>query len=192
MGELPLLERLNASHNVLRPTTDCLMLPALKTLARLQLLDLSFNQKCGKQTLERMLGSELPLVDSRITLAPSFHNPAPEGAFEGDSAAERDATQLRPQLEPWSTTALRRRLVADFGQPVSDPATAGRADVMRQLLEQYKLEANSRRIVHVDGTLVDESLCRLLLAELQQWAETTKSSGLTRERFVRCAASSLQ
>ena len=37
--------------------------------------------------------------------------------------------QLRSQLEPWGTTALRRRLVADFGEPPTDPdkAIGGRA-----------------------------------------------------------------
>jgi len=76
-------------------------------------LDLRFNQKCGHQKLlDKLRRVLLPTVDVRITI--SF--PPPKGAFVGGSAAERDPTLLRSQLEPWPTTALRRRLVADFGE----------------------------------------------------------------------------
>ncbi len=71
-----------------------------------------------------------------------------KGAFVGTSAADRDATLLRSQLEPRGTAALRRRLAVDFGEPVTDPCTVHRAEVMERLLKAY---------AH-DGTIMDTAV----------------------------------
>jgi hypothetical protein len=166
IAQLRRLKSLHASHNMLRASRPSLRLEILKGLPLLEFLDISFNQKCGKQTLADLLHSELPRVDLNITI--SF--PPPQGAFVGGSAAERDATLLRSQLEPWSTTALRRRLVADFGDEVSPPEVP-RAAVMERLLQLYQTEEeNGKRVaVHVDGRLVDEGTRDQLLVALRAW-----------------------
>ena len=99
------------------------------------------------------------------------------GAYVGFSPADRDASLLRAQLEPWSTTALRRRLVADFGRDPSDPEQSDRAAVVKELLECYAEEGlmladgrSARRTVHVAGEAVPEADRSALLAELRRWA----------------------
>jgi hypothetical protein len=76
--------------------------------------------------------------------------PRPIGAFVGASAADRDARLLRSQLEPWSTTALRRRLVADFGDAVTEdcPGQMPRAQVMTRLLHFYQQEEHNAHTDH--------------------------------------------
>jgi len=127
----------------------------------------------------------------------------PAGAFEGDSAAVRDPLLLRSQLEPWSTTTLRRstltltlfltlfltltlirrRLVADFGRPATDPESVDRGGVMSELLECYAEEGMcSRKLVRVEGTPVGEDVRGQLLMVMKEWAGTNKSSGANRER----------
>ena len=113
----------------------------------------------------------------------SIHQPrladgsSPVGAYVGFSPADRDASLLRAQLEPWSTTALRRRLVADFGRDPSDPEQSDRAAVVKELLECYAEEGlmladgrSARRTVHVAGEAVPEADRSALLAELRRWA----------------------
>ena len=114
VGTLRRLVSLNASRNFLRPNAESLQLAPLKALPALRLLDLSFNQKCGKEELRDRLRAELPLVDE-LKITVSLELRAAPGAFVGASAAERDPGVLRSQLEPLGTIALRRRLVCDFG-----------------------------------------------------------------------------
>ena len=179
------LRTLDVSHNMLRSSQAALLIAgsdasssisrdtgtiicALQSLAHLQVLDLRFNQKCGHQKLLDKLRRILPpATDVRMTI--SF--PPPEGAFVGGSAAERDPTLLRSQLEPWPTTALRRRLVADFGEEPSCPETFTRADVMGRLLDLYEEELNDRTVVRVEGTPVDENILRDLRAALADWRQ---------------------
>ena len=103
-----------------------------------------------------------------------------DGAFEGASAAERDAALLRSQLEAWGTTALRRRLVADFGEATTDPEHVPRAEVMKRLLAAYAADGlhEGRRVVKVEGTPVSEGVRNALLTELQKWAYSKSSSGV--------------
>eukprot|EP00548_Thalassiothrix_antarctica_P012445 CAMPEP_0194155064 /NCGR_PEP_ID=MMETSP0152-20130528/63064_1 /TAXON_ID=1049557 /ORGANISM="Thalassiothrix antarctica, Strain L6-D1" /LENGTH=120 /DNA_ID=CAMNT_0038861629 /DNA_START=3 /DNA_END=362 /DNA_ORIENTATION=- len=68
--------------------------------------------------------------------------PRQAGYFVGESPAVRDPTLLRSQLECWSTTKLRRRLVSDFGQEPL-PENCGRGVVMDQLLTLYAKESNN-------------------------------------------------
>ena len=171
------LQSLDASHNMLRPTRASLQLDALRDFPKLVLLDISCNQKCGRQSLRDLCQQLLP----RTTLEMTINFPPPPGSFVGGSAAERDATLLRSQLEPWSTTALRRRLVADFGDEISPPDTVPRATVMERLLAKYAEEGEDGRVnVHVDGTLVaEECRCQLLTA-LRAWSRS--AVGGNRER----------
>ena len=156
------LQSLHASHNMLRPTS--LQIDILKEFSLLTFLDISCNQKCGRQSLKDLLNQQLPRVQLEITI----NFPPHPGSFVGGSAAERDASLLRSQLEPWSTTALRRRLVADFGDEVSPPI---RAQVMERLLQKYGEEGTSPRLnVLVDGTLLDEERRQGLLTALRAWS----------------------
>lgn len=165
VGALRALMELNLSRNFLRPGDDALALDALRALPGLRVLDLRWNRKVHTvETLRRLTarlaggdaasrerssaaGTEdgpktsVPSnsVDVRVTV--SF--PAPAGAFVGSSPADRDASRLRAQLEPWSTLALRRRLVEDFGADpasVEDPERVPRAEVVTRLLAAYARE----------------------------------------------------
>ena len=106
--------------------------------------------------------------------------PPPEGAFVGGSAAERDPSLLRSQLETWPTTALRRRLVADFGEEPSSPETFTRADVMDRLLDLYNKEENERTVVRVEGTPVNQNLLRDLRVALAEWSDGWKDGNQER------------
>lgn len=180
IGSLSLLRSVDASRNFLRPSAESLLFPALRGLPTLRTLDLSYNQKCGTQLHVDRIRAEVPgLADVRATLWEKISSVP--GAYVGASAAERDATLLRSQLEPWGTVQLRRRLVADFGEEPTDPAAVGRADVMARLLERYRRECEdgadggggalpgTRRVVRVRGTPVRPDLRGMLLAELRAW-----------------------
>lgn len=172
LGHLTKLVSLNLSHNMLRSSRKALLLDSgiLQSLSCLRMLDLSFNQKWGHQKKRDALLQELPdLIHLKMTIC----FPPPEGAFVGESAADRDATLLRSQLEPYSTTALRRRLVADFGDPVLPPERYPRAQVMSRLLELYEEEggAQGRTVICVNGTLVAKSLRDELLKALCDWKD---------------------
>lgn len=112
ISDVPTIKVVRASHNMLRGSQPALIVPVLAGLHNLSVLDIRFNQKCGHAALAATLSSLLPSVDVQLTVC----FPRPPDAFVGESPADRDATLLRSQLEPWPTTMLRRRLVADFGQ----------------------------------------------------------------------------
>lgn len=182
LAQLQRLKSLRASHNMLRSTRSSLQLVALQSLPHLQELDIRFNQKCGKQSLADMLTAALPFL---ATLLMTISFPPAPGSFVGASAAERDPLLLRSQLEPWSTTALRRRLVADFGQKVLPPETYNRAQVMERLLAAYQEEANERTIVHVQGISVEHTTgsCEILdelLVALRAWAHNWSNTNQER------------
>jgi hypothetical protein len=169
------LRSLYASHNMLRPSRASLQMDLWKEFIHLTVLDISCNQKCGRQSLRATFQNEIP----HVTVSMTINYPPQPGSFVGTSAAERDATLLRSQLEPWSTTALRRRLVADFGDDVSPPEHVPRAQVMERLLQKYE-EEDSRIHVQVEGTLVAEEIRIPLLNALQAWSKT--AVGANRER----------
>lgn len=169
------LRSLYASHNMLRPSRASLQMDLWREFTHLTVLDISCNQKCGRQSLRTTFQNEIP----HVTVSMTINYPPQPGSFVGASAAERDATLLRSQLEPWSTTALRRRLVADFGDDVSPPEHVPRSQVMERLLQKYN-EENSRIHVQVEGTLVAEEIRSQLLNALQAWSKT--AVGANRER----------
>ncbi|KAL7427374.1 hypothetical protein ACHAXM_000820 [Skeletonema potamos] len=208
IGTLTALKELKASHNLLKPNTLLHMGDALKGMKELVVIDLRFNQKCGRQSLLEVLQSTFgKQVEVKLTLTyppPPLDETALHYNQVGDSPAVRDATLLRSQLEPWSTMALRRRLVADFGEKRTNDGRSwadedvSRGQVMDQLLTMYQQEGakgivdnsnpnsyndeNGRAVVKVLGTLVEESIReRILLALREFWTSKNSSLG-NRER----------
>ncbi|KAK1735704.1 hypothetical protein QTG54_013410 [Skeletonema marinoi] len=204
---LTALRELRATHNLLKP--NALHIDVLKGMNELVLIDLRFNQKCGKQSLLESLQSTLGArVEVKLTVTyPPPPPPTPVSTDDattelhsdkvGESPAVRDATLLRSQLEPWSTMALRRRLVADFGEKRTNDGRSwadddvSRGQVMNQLLRLYQEEAskegkchdgNGRAVVNVSGTLVEESIRKRVLHSLREFWTSKSSSTGNRER----------
>jgi hypothetical protein len=94
-----------------------------------------------------------------------------DGCIVGTRPADRDATLLRSQLEPWPTAALRHRLVECFGESYEELDPFGRAELMQRLLRHYE-STGPRRLLRVDGTPLRPDLAGPLLGELQRWAGT--------------------
>ncbi len=136
---------------MLRPSKTSLRLETLATLPHLRVLDITFNKKCGDIKLRDTVFSYLPFVDLKTT---TF-------TMNTASASDRDVTLLRSQLEPWSTTALRRRLVADFGCEVLSPEIP-RNEVMEAVLGMYGKEG-PRCMVKTEGTFLDHTIRTELL-----------------------------
>ena len=203
------MKELRASHNLLKPNaTNSLRLDTLANMKQLGVIDIRFNQKCGNQSLLELIQSTLNdnvIVKMTVTYPPAIHTSDTYDDRVGASPAVRDATLLRSQLEPWSTMALRRRLVSDFGQEFTPDGRSWadeditRGQVMNRLLACYQEEAsdkqnqptcdrddNGRLIVHVSGQKLDEILCNKLLHALKEvWASS--STTCNRERPSICA-----
>eukprot|EP00976_Prorocentrum_cordatum_P088304 1187256-Prorocentrum_minimum.AAC.1 len=175
VAELCHLEDLNASRNFLRPSTLRPALEQLKAkLTSLRVLDLRFNRKCDRQDLLDTINNLFPGAEARLSITRDRNGhllPLPEGSFVGGSPAERDATLLRSQLEPWPTNTLRDRLVDEFGEAPTDPDTVNRAEIMARLLDCYAREdPNGRRTIRVDGESVSAEVCKEVLVALREWA----------------------
>ena len=187
IGKLSKLTTLNASRNFLKPSETSLRLQDLKQLQQFKMLNLLYNQKCGRDHHRSYLQQELPRVEILMTLWTEVGNVP--GTYVGSCAAERTATLLRSQLEPLGTVALRKRLVQDFGQVPTDPAMVGRAGVMERLLECYRREGladdegiSLRKQVYLDGVPVEKTLIDALLVELKRWTNETGLCNKNRER----------
>jgi len=136
----------------------------IRSLEYLEELNLEFNNKCNHQKLKDKIEKEINShnnknsnkeedKDTTAHTTPCYGTtvlkmtinvppkPREKGFFVGDTPSDRDPTLLRSQLECWSTTKLRRRLVADFGQDPL-PENCGRSVVMDQLLTLYANEYN--------------------------------------------------
>jgi len=174
LAELPSLTTLLASHNMLQPGKS-LQLPILSFL-NLTTLDLRFNQLCGHASLVPIIHSAVPSLTSLLTTV-TF--PRPEGAYAGEHPADRDPALLRSQLEPWSTSALRRRMVADFGEPAL-PDEVGRGRVMATLLKLYE-EEDARTVLHARGTPVSEDILARVKEALVEWSNEFENGNLERE-----------
>jgi hypothetical protein len=90
------------------------------------------------------------------------------------SAADRDALLLQSQLEPWSTTALRRRLVSDFGAAASeaDPALVERPELMKRLVARYALEASAEASAEGSAGASADPLANDSLRTVEEGTET--------------------
>lgn len=187
------LKQLKMSHNLLNPdATKSLRVEALASMKQLEMIDLRWNQKCGKESLLEQLQSSL---GKKVKL--NMPVTAPPGTRDrvGETPAVRDAKLLRSQLEPWSTTALTRRLMADFGENLTEDGKSwagedvSRGDVMERLVSKYQEEVkgkdsnicnedvNGRAVVHVSGVLVEKSLRSRVLQALEEFWSTTSSTG---------------
>ena len=169
--------------NQLRRPERSLPLLSLAALPSLTLLDLRYNSKLGSATAATVLSEALPArCEVRITAS---QRQVMSGAEHGTpsrppkpSAAQRDATQLRCQLEPISTPQLRGRLDRLFGQP-THPDTVDRDAVLTRLVEAYGM-AGTRRVRRMRGVLPrDDAPLDVLLAELRAM---TFPTGAQRER----------
>ena len=167
------LRTLNARRNFLRPNPDSLTLTGLANLPQLELFDISFNPKVKRQSHLDMVQQHLP---SRVSVLVTVSFPAPADAYVGKSPGERDATQLRAQIEPYGTLVLRRRLEHAFLQPPTDPEEVPRAEVMKQLIECYTKEGlcdpvsgeARRQVVKLQGVPVQPpELLEEILQELR-------------------------
>eukprot|EP00929_Paragymnodinium_shiwhaense_P084315 TRINITY_DN45074_c0_g1_i1.p1 TRINITY_DN45074_c0_g1~~TRINITY_DN45074_c0_g1_i1.p1 ORF type:complete len:430 (+),score=80.12 TRINITY_DN45074_c0_g1_i1:72-1361(+) len=166
LADLKQLVSVNASRNFLKPTADSLCLAGLQQLTDLRCLDLRFNEACGKPELLDWFAKELPEVDVRITKW---------GQIEGIWPAERDATLLRSQLEPWPTPVLRRRLQNEFGVVDGSLDDLERQDVMARLLECYSKEGGQRKVIKMDGEPVSAGIIAQLIPEMRAWTERQKN-----------------
>jgi len=207
IGAMHELKELRATHNLLKP--NALRLDVLTSdMKQLEVIDLRFNQKCGKRSLLELLQSTVgDKVEMKLTV--TYPPPPPDpstvnGDRVGASPAVRDAKLLRSQLEPWSTMALRRRLVADFGEELTGDGRGwagsdiSRGHVMDRLLSMYQEEAddknssricndeNGRAVVYVSGASVEESIRVRVLHALKEFWATASLVG-NRERPSICA-----
>ena len=188
LPQLSSLVHLNASRNQLRSSAALLVLLTKPPLPSIQTIDLTFNKKLFTQSLVDLLTSSLP---SSVAVYMTVTSPPPPGAYIGDSPGERDASQLRSQLEPFTTLQLRKRLVHTFGhEPYSmyGEPPQGRAQVMTLLLEEYaKREkvtnisvsadipartctSSQRKLVRSWGTPVPMSVLAEVGRELEAWS----------------------
>ncbi|KAL7541666.1 hypothetical protein ACHAXR_011110 [Thalassiosira sp. AJA248-18] len=193
IGTLKELKQLKMSHNLLNSdATKSLRVETLASMKQLEMIDLRWNQKCGKESLLEQLRSSL---GEKVKL--NMPVTAPPGTRDrvGETPAVRDAKLLRSQLEPWSTTALTRRLMADFGENLTEDGKSwagedvSRGDVMERLLSMYQEEVkdkdsnlcneddNGRAVVYVSGVLVEESLRSRVLQALEEFWSTTSLTG---------------
>ena len=189
IGKLTKLKKIDASRNFLRPNQGSLQFHILRSLPHLKVIDLTYNQKCGRPQHRGLVQKEVPqLTEVPMTLWEEVGNV--EGSYVGKSAAERNPKLLRSQLEPWGTVNLRRRLVQDFGQIPTDPSTVNRANVMDRLLKCYAKEGlmdeitgvAQRKRMYLEGTPVSSTLIESLLVELRAWTDETGKMNKNRER----------
>ena len=111
--QLTSLKTLDMTHNMLQASNLVTSIHHFKNLKNLQTIDIQFNSNCSKQLqYDRFKQELLPNVSVQLKMSILWYEgkTVPEGTYVGKSAADRNATLLRSQLEPWSTTALRRRL----------------------------------------------------------------------------------
>ena len=148
--------------NATNPT--CSTISILRSLQYLTELNLEFNTKCNHQKLYDKIENELyndtkntnttknksgvSFCRLKMTITAGRHTSSsaavhtkhrPINYFVGETPALRNPSLLRAQLEPWSTTKLRRRLISDFGQ-VPLPEHCARSVVMDHLLRVYAQE----------------------------------------------------
>ena len=207
IGKLKELRVIDGSRNFLKPNEDSLRFQELKKLEHLEVLDVSLNQKCRtvehRKLIKKNIARPTPTnhegreVEVLVTIWQEMTSAGTNNTI-GESAAVRDPSLLRSQLEPWGTVNLRRRLVQDFGQEPTHPKLVDRAGVMHKLLQCYKEEGllggcdddgadlnngvAQRQIVSVEGVPVRQELLDEILIELQDWRGNNKRGGSSNNR----------
>ena len=149
----PKLATLVALSNHLLPLARSLPLAELAALPNLAVLDLRYNSKLGSVTTATTIGETLPSCQVHLTTTQrKITSGATHGAAskaQKPSAAQRDATLLRAQLEPISTPQLRGRLDRVFGQP-THPDDVEREEVLTRLVAAYEAHG-PRKVRRVRG-----------------------------------------
>ncbi|KAJ9438170.1 Ras guanine nucleotide exchange factor L [Diplonema papillatum] len=188
LRNLKLLERLLLLSNKLNHNS--IPYAALRELTALKHLDLRFNTKCSGENARQTVRSAFPDSVTVLVTIPVAKENRPVGGemggLVGEHACERDATQLRSQLEPWSTPLLRDRLRYTF-HIASDFETEPREAVMQKLLAAYAAlfpaaeYPMGRRVRRVEnGFQVSDTVCRPLYDELIRWQTTRDPSAKER------------
>ena len=170
------LTSLNALSNSLRPMERSLPPAVLAPLHALTLLDLRFNSKLkANSETAAAIAARLP-AECTVLLTEVV-----KGAAK-PSAATRDASQLRSQLEPLSTPQLAKRLERAFGIP-TDLESTGREEVLTRLVGCYE-ERNSapRPTRRVAGTPLGPLGRAAMPQLLEELRATTFPVGDKRER----------
>jgi hypothetical protein len=198
------LKTLIALSNNLRP--NGFPLDAVASLPLLELLDLRWNKKMNSQSSRRRLTEcfleggcknqqkkqvEL-LLSPTSTTAQDNNIPdpnAPVAAKKKLSACDRDANELRSQLEPISTPQLRKRLHRTFGVRFddSDERAYNRENIMQRMLRCYNNSNGGacgenghpvpqRTVRYERGVVLDPTLLKELLDEMEaiRWPRTTR------------------
>ncbi|OEU19548.1 hypothetical protein FRACYDRAFT_182016 [Fragilariopsis cylindrus CCMP1102] len=157
-----------ASRNFFKPNQESLLLQGINSnLVHLKILDLQYNQKCGRIVHRERINDILNTTTTNTTTNNNTGSPGSPGSrrsasssrpkiqilmtlweeignipgtYIGNNASCRTSTLLRSQLEPLGTVALRRRLVCDFNKLPSDPSKVNRSHVMTLLLKEYYKE----------------------------------------------------
>jgi len=192
IGNCKQLKTLIALSNNLRmsgfPLNEIVSLPLLDKL------DLRWNKKMNNQSSRRQL-MDLFLKPNGKNQKKKFNlllNPKNDDVNSLTttnkklSACDRDANDLRSQIEPLSTPQLRKRLDRTFGVKFdsSDESAYDRENIMQQLLKCYNDGACDdhgrpipvRAVRHERGVLLDPTLLREIQDEMEaiQWPRTTR------------------
>ena len=155
------LATLVASHNLIRNSGVGALPQSLSTL------DLRFNMNLNKLTYLKALQVRLPNTAILLTVT----IPPPPDLYVGASSADRDPSLLRSQLEPWSTSALRRRIVSDFHGPFLCESKTTRNDVMVELLRLYEKEGAERTVLKSAGVPLAPDLLHRAREVLEKWSD---------------------
>lgn len=150
-------------------------LAALKELTSLELLDVRFNTKLICTTLKEVLTAHVPDRCKVLLSTPHLKQPQP-------SPGERDASLLRSQLEPWSTSAMRRRLCDSFGID-GDLDDTDREVIFKLLLDAYDTKG-PRSLRKVPGIALPPHSEPLLDELLEELRGTVFPTGEKRERLT--------
>ena len=198
IGNCKQLKKLIVLSNNLRPSG--FPLDALVSLPLLEVLDLRWNMKMSKQSSRKKLTEVFPeggyknqqktvkLLLSRSTVQDSNSDPnAPTHTKKKLSACDRDANNLRSQLEPLSTPQLRKRLHRTFGVTFedSDESAYDRENILQRLLQCYNSDdicdkscksLQQRTVRYERGISLNPTLLKELLDEMEaiQWPRTTR------------------
>jgi len=183
VGRLQNLVALSAVSNNFRLRS--LPLEQLASLPELEVLDLRFNEKLLRESARRHLESVFASdkLELRLLASTQLTGALEEGteASKKLSACDRDADDLRSQLEPLSTPQLRKRLQRTFGVvfAVDDETGYNREMIMQRLLSCYEAllgDGQSRSVRHERGIPLREDTLKGLLAEMEaiQWPRTNR------------------
>lgn len=187
IGQLQKLKQLIALSNKFRLRE--LPMKELASLQQLELLDLRWNDKLLKQSARQQLQLfQTSIFDKKVKLVLSPVPNKNNNLNDDDnklSACDRDANDLRSQLEPLSTPQMRKRLDRIFGVHFSDSDQRAydREAILQQLLTCYNDSDNNnnderkgRSVRYEQGVPLEPSMVMSLLAEMEsiQWPRTTR------------------